>query len=58
MTPQSHVKAIYILSTRTPAPECQGQPDAGVRPGLCRDQYPMADTGDVRAVAEMQTGRS
>ena len=57
MTPQSYVKAIYILSDRNPralnakftlTPAC-GQ-------AYVATNLRLADTGDVRAVAEMQDG--
>lgn len=57
MTPQSYVKAIYVLSDKNPrplnakfllTPACgQAYVAANLR---------LADTGDVRAVAEMQDG--
>jgi sulfur-oxidizing protein SoxY len=57
MTPQSYVKAIYILSDKNPRP-------LNVKVNLtpaCGQAYVatsirLADTGDVRAVAEMQDG--
>ena len=57
MTPQSYVKAIYVLSDRNPRPLnakfllTPGSGQAYVATGLR-----LADTGDVRAVAEMQDG--
>jgi len=57
MTPQSHVKAIYVLSDKNPrslnarlnlTPAC-GQ-------AYVATNLRLADTGDVRAVAEMQDG--
>jgi sulfur-oxidizing protein SoxY len=57
MTPQSYVKAVYVLSDKNPrplnakfnlTPACgQAYVAANIR---------LADTGDVRAVAEMQDG--
>src|SRR6266540_7283872 len=55
MTPQAHVKAIYILSDKNPRP-LNGR--FNLTPA-CGQAYiatilRLADTGDVRAVAEMQ----
>lgn len=57
MTPQSHVKAIYILSDRNPRPlnaKFTLTPASGQ--AYVATSLRLADTGDVRAVAEMQDG--
>jgi sulfur-oxidizing protein SoxY len=57
MTPQSYVKAIYILSDKNPRP-LNGKftltPASGQ--AYVATSLRLADTGDVRAVAEMQDG--
>jgi sulfur-oxidizing protein SoxY len=57
MTPQSYVKAIYILSDKNPRP-LNGKfiltPGSGQ--AYIATSLRLADTGDVRAVAEMQDG--
>ena len=57
MTPQSYVKAIYILSDKNPRP-LHGKfaltPASGQ--AYVATSLRLADTGDVRAVAEMQDG--
>ncbi len=57
MTPQSYVKAIYILSDKNPRP-LNGKfiltPESGQ--AYVATSLRLADTGDVRAVAEMQDG--
>jgi sulfur-oxidizing protein SoxY len=57
MTPQSYVKAIYVLSDKNPRPL---NAKFTLTPA-CGQAYVaailrLADTGDVRAVAEMQDG--
>jgi sulfur-oxidizing protein SoxY len=57
MTPQSYVKAIYVLSDKNPRPL---NAKFNLTPA-CGQAYVaailrLADTGDVRAVAEMQDG--
>ena len=57
MTPQSYVKAIYILSDKNPRPlnaRFNLTPASGQAYGAT--SLRLADTGDVRAVAEMQDG--
>lgn len=57
MTPQSYVKAIYILSDRNPRPlngKFNLTPASGQ--AYVSTSLRLADTGDVRAVAEMQDG--
>jgi sulfur-oxidizing protein SoxY len=57
MTPQSHVKAIYILSDKNPRPlnaKVNLTPACGQ--AYVATNIRLADTGDVRAVAEMQDG--
>jgi sulfur-oxidizing protein SoxY len=57
MTPQSYVKAIYILADKNPRP-LNGKftltPASGQ--AYVATSLRLADTGDVRAVAEMQDG--
>jgi sulfur-oxidizing protein SoxY len=57
MTPQSYVKAIYVLSDKNPRP-LNGKfiltPGSGQ--AYVATSLRLADTGDVRAVAEMQDG--
>ena len=57
MTPQSYVKAVYVLSDKNPRPL---NAKFNLTPA-CGQAYVaailrLADTGDVRAVAEMQDG--
>ena len=57
MTPQSYVKAIYVLSERNPRPlnaKFSLTPACGQ--AYVAANLRLADTGDVRAVAEMQDG--
>ena len=57
MTPQSHVKAIYVLSDKNPRPlsaKFTLTPACGQ--AYVATSLRLADTGDVRAVAEMQDG--
>ena len=57
MTPQSYVKAIYVLSDKNPRPlnaKFIFTPDSGQ--AYVATSLRLADTGDVRAVAEMQDG--
>jgi len=57
MTPQSYVKAIYILSDKNPRPlnaKVNLTPACGQ--AYVATNIRLADTGDVRAVAEMQDG--
>jgi sulfur-oxidizing protein SoxY len=57
MTPQSYVKAIYILSDKNPRPlnaRFNLTPASGQ--AYVATSLRLADTGDVRAVAEMQDG--
>ena len=57
MTPQSYVKAIYILSDKNPRPlnaKFNLTPACGQ--AHIATSLRLADTGDVRAVAEMQDG--
>jgi sulfur-oxidizing protein SoxY len=57
MTPQSYVKAIYILSDKNPRPlnaKFSLTPDSGQ--AYIATSLRLADTGDVRAVAETQDG--
>jgi len=57
MTPQSYVKAIYILSDKNPRPlnaKLNLTPACGQ--AYVATNIRLADTGDVRAVAEMQDG--
>ena len=57
MTPESYVKAIYILSDKNPRPlnaKFTLTPACGQ--AYVATSLRLADTGDVRAVAEMQDG--
>ena len=57
MTPQSYVKAIYVLSDRNPRPlnaKFTLTPACGQ--AYVATSLRLADTGEVRAVAEMQDG--
>jgi sulfur-oxidizing protein SoxY len=57
MTPQSYVKAIYVLSDKNPRPlnaKFNLTPACGQ--AYIATNLRLADTGDVRAVAEMQDG--
>ena len=57
MTPQSYVKAIYVLSDKNPRPlnaKFNLTPACGQ--AYVATNLRLADTGDVRAVAEMQDG--
>jgi sulfur-oxidizing protein SoxY len=57
MTPQSYVKAVYILSDKNPRPlnaKVNLTPACGQ--AYVATNIRLADTGDVRAVAEMQDG--
>ena len=57
MTPQSYVKAIYVLSDKNPRPlnaKFRLTPACGQ--AYVAANLRLADTGDVRAVAEMQDG--
>lgn len=57
MTPQSYVKAIYVLSDKNPRPlnaKFNLTPACGQ--AYVATSLRLADTGDVRAVAEMQDG--
>ena len=57
MTPQSYVKAIYVLSDKNPRPlnaKFNLTPACGQ--AYVAANLRLADTGDVRAVAEMQDG--
>jgi predicted secreted protein len=57
MTPQSYVKAIYILSDKNPRPlnaKLTLTPACGQ--AYVATNIRLADTGDVRVVAEMQDG--
>jgi sulfur-oxidizing protein SoxY len=57
MTPQSHVKAIYVLSDTNPRPlnaKFTLTPACGQ--AYVATSLRLADTGDVRVVAEMQDG--
>ena len=57
MTPQSYVKAIYVLSDKNPRPlnaKFNLTPACGQ--AHVATSLRLADTGDVRAVAEMQDG--
>jgi len=57
MTAQSYVRAIYVLSDRNPRPlnaKFLLTPDSGQ--AYVATSLRLADTGDVRAVAEMQDG--
>ncbi len=57
MTPQSHVKAVYVLSDKNPRPlnaKFNLTPACGQ--AYVATNLRLADTGDVRAVAEMQDG--
>jgi len=57
MTPQSYVKAVYILSDKNPRPlnaKFNLTPACGG--AYVATNLRLADTGDVRAVAEMQDG--
>lgn len=57
MTPQSYVKAIYILSDKNPRPlnaKFSLTPDSGQ--AYIATSLRLADTGDVRAVVETQDG--
>ena len=57
MTPQSHVKAIYVLSDRNPRPlNAKFLLTPGSGQAYVATSLRLADTGDVRAVAEMQDG--
>ena len=57
MTPQSYVKAIYVLADKNPRPlnaKFNLTPACGQ--AYAATNLRLADTGDVRAVAEMQDG--
>ena len=57
MTPQSYVKAVYVLSDKNPRPlnaKFNLTPACGQ--AYVATNLRLADTGDVRAVAEMQDG--
>jgi sulfur-oxidizing protein SoxY len=57
MTPQSYVKAIYVLSDKNPRPlnaKFNLTPACGQ--AYVAANLRLADTGDVRTVAEMQDG--
>ena len=57
MTPQSYVKAIYILSDRNPRPlNAKFNLTPGSGQAYVSTSLRLADTGDVRAVAELQDG--
>ena len=57
MTPQSYVKAIYILSDKNPRPlNAKFILTPGSGQAYVSTSLRLADTGDVRAVAEMQDG--
>jgi sulfur-oxidizing protein SoxY len=57
MTPQSHVRAIYVLSDRNPRPlNATFLLTPGSGQAYVATSLRLADTGDVRAVAEMQDG--
>jgi len=57
MTPQSYVKAVYVLSDKNPRPlnaKFNLTPACGQ--AYVATNIRLADTGDVRAVAELQDG--
>jgi sulfur-oxidizing protein SoxY len=57
MTPQSYVKAIYILSDKNPRPlNARFNLTPACGQAYIATSLRLADTGDVRAVAEMQDG--
>ena len=57
MTPESHVKAIYILSDKNPRPlNARFNLTPACGQAYIATSLRLADTGDVRAVAEMQDG--
>lgn len=57
MTPQSYVKAMYVLSDRNPRPlNAKFLLTPGSGQAYVATSLRLADTGDVRAVAEMQDG--
>ena len=57
MTPQSYVRAIYVLSDRNPRPlNATFLLTPGSGQAYVATSLRLADTGDVRAVAEMQDG--
>ncbi|HEV8227554.1 MAG TPA: thiosulfate oxidation carrier protein SoxY [Methylomirabilota bacterium] len=57
MTPQSYVKAIYVLSDKNPRPlNAKFIFTPGSGQAYVATSLRLADTGDVRAVAEMQDG--
>jgi len=57
MTAQSYVKAIYVLSDRNPRPlNAKFLLTPGSGQAYVATSLRLADTGDVRAVAEMQDG--
>ena len=57
MTPQSYVKALYVLSDKNPRPlNAKFIFTPGSGQAYVATSLRLADTGDVRAVAEMQDG--
>ena len=57
MTPHSYVKAIYVLSDRNPRPlNARFNLTPACGQAYIATSLRLADTGDVRAVAEMQDG--
>ena len=57
MTAQSYVKAIYVLSDKNPRPlNAKFNLTPGSGQAYISTSLRLADTGDVRAVAEMQDG--
>jgi sulfur-oxidizing protein SoxY len=57
MTPESYVKAIYILSDKNPRPlNARFNLTPACGHAYIATSLRLADTGDVRAVAEMQDG--
>jgi sulfur-oxidizing protein SoxY len=57
MTPQSYVKTIYILSDKNPRPlNARFNLTPACGQAYIATSLRLADTGDVRAVAEMQDG--
>ena len=57
MTPESYVKAIYILSDKNPRPlNARFNLTPACGQAYIATSLRLADTGDVRAVAEMQDG--
>ena len=57
MTPQSYVRAIYILSDKNPRPlNARFNLTPACGQAYIATSLRLADTGDVRAVAEMQDG--